>query len=174
MTVIPIHKPSLDDSPLDLLEDLLEASHYDFDRVSRTRLEFACSGKQGDYSMVLEWNVDMRVVKSSLIISGTQKTDKNQLNKAVEALNETSWHGFFMIDGVGNSVFKTLINLEDQNQELSIFTIEDMIDKAVHEADRLCITLALGNKDSHIDLFNDNDYEFENLELLFSDTKGNA
>ena len=86
-------------------------------------------------------------------------------------INESAWHGFFMIDGVGNSVFKTLISMSGVAHERSMFAIEESIDHAVADADRLCIALALSNDESHHDLF---DHDADELDLLFSDIKGNA
>lgn len=172
--IIPLHKTAEPQNPLNVLEDILEAAGYEFDRVSISRLQFTCSGKQGDYQMVLEWNDDMQVIKSSMIINSTQNIDRDQLMRSIEALNETSWHGFFIVDGVGNSIFKSLVNVEGKADDMSVFSIEDMIDKAVIEADRLCITLALSDSETHFDLFGQDEPNVENLELLFSDTKGNA
>lgn len=172
MNVVPFSKNDNDDfNPLDQFEDLIEASGYDYDRATLTRLHFNCSGKHGDYSVMLEWNEDVDVVKCSLIVNATQKTPSDKLESAVMTINESAWHGFFMIDGVGNSVFKILIPMIGIAHERSMFAIEESIDNAVHDADRLCIALALSNDESHLDLFNHDENE---LDLLFSDIKGNA
>ena len=173
MNVVPFSKNNNEDdfNPLDQFEDLIEASGYDYDRATFTRLHFQCSGKHGDYAVMLEWNDDVEVVKCSLIINATQKTPSDKLESAVVTINESAWHGFFMIDGVGNSVFKTLISMSDISHERSMFAIEESIDRAVADADRLCISLALSNDESHHDLF---DHDADELDLLFSDIKGNA
>lgn len=162
------------DNPLDEFEELLEASPYDYSRINKNRLHFECAGKQGEYSVMLEWNADMMALKCSLIIDNTQKIARDVLDNAVAQANEVAWHGFFIIDGVGNSVFKCILNLIDIQNEKMLFVIEDSIDNAIAEADRFCISLALSNDNASQKLFPDNDWDVENLTLMFSDMKGSA
>lgn len=174
MSVVSLAQPQTPFNPLDDFEDMIEASGYDYDRATRSRLHFNCSGKQGDYAMMLEWNADVEVIKCSLIIEATQKTDSELLQSAIAQSNETAWHGFFLVDGVGNSIFKSLIPLSDASEEKAMFIIEEGIDSAMKEADRFCVSLALSHNKSSDDLFSQDDYDLENLTLMFSDTKGNA
>jgi len=176
-TIVPLTKtPVPPFNPLDDFEELIEASGYDYERATLSRLHFNCSGKHGDYNIMLEWNGDVDVIKCSLIIIATQNTDTVKLNEAIMKANESAWHGFFLIDGVGNSVFKNLVSIEVDNQNRSIFIIEESIDNAISEADRLCLSLALsGDKDNNDDLFsNHSETDLDKIELLFSDIKGNA
>jgi hypothetical protein len=162
------------DNPLDEFEELLEASPYEFQRINDNRLHFECTGKQGEYSVILEWNADMMAMKCSLIIGHTQKIARDILETAVITSNESAWHGFFTIDGVGNSVFKSLAHMADIHQDKMVFALEDVIDNAIAEADRFCISLALSNDNESQKLFPDNDWDVENLTLMFSDMKGSA
>lgn len=172
-SLLPLHETS--NNPLDEFEELLEASPYEFNRINKNRLHFECAGKQGEYSVMLEWNTDMLALKCSLIIDNTQKISRDILDSAVMQSNEMAWHGFFIIDGVGNSVFKCLLNLSDVTNEKMLFTIEDAIDNAIAEADRFCISLALSKNDDSQKLFPENDeWDVENLTLMFSDMKGTA
>lgn len=163
-----------DFNPLDDFEDLIELSGYDYDRATISRLHFNCSGKHGDYAIMLEWNADAHIIKCSLVIGATQKTNSQTLNDTIIRANELAWHGFFMVDGVGNSIFKSLFSLSDTDHDKSMFVIEEGIDAAMNEADRFCVSLALSNNDSHDNLFSDDNQDLENLSLMFSDIKGNA
>jgi hypothetical protein len=163
-------------NPLDVIEDMLEASDYAHNRESKTRLHFSCEGKQGGYDIALDWNVEFKAVKLSGIIKATQNIHRDVLDTAVELANETAWNGFFMVDGAGNSLFKTIIEIGDKTPAQTLMSIEDVIDKAISEMDRFCVSLALSDSDlSYQDLFSDDeDWSIDNLNLMFSDIKGNA
>ena len=164
-------------NPLDEFEELLEASPYDFERPTDNRLHFQCAGKQGDYTIMLEWNEDVRVVKSVLVIESTRKLSTPLLEQAIQTANEGAWHGFFAMDGVGHTVFKCLIKLNLANAEEYIFALEDSIDAAIREADRFSLSLSLPKNDANaVDLFaqDENKASLENLDLMFSEPQGNA
>lgn len=162
-------------NPLNDFEDLLESSGYDYDRVTKTRLQFDCDGKQGAYGIVLEWNEDAKIIKLSLVIDATRDLPGEQLERCIEQTNESSWHGFFMADGVGNSIFKGLVKYNGHSHDEIMEAIETIIDQAIREADRFSITLALSNEKNVPSLFQkDNDISIETMTLMFSDIKGNA
>lgn len=162
------------DNPLDLFEDLLEVSSYDYQREGRARLSFSCLGKGGDYYITLEWNEEVKAMRCSLILTTTKNLDTEKLNLQIALLNEGLWDGYFMIDGVGNSVFKTMKDVSSTAPNHMLCDIEEMIDRAVEEMDRLAIILNI-NPSSNTDLF-DSDFkdEDETLSLLLRDPAGNA
>lgn len=161
-------------NPLDDLEELLEASLYEYHRETKTRLQFVCGGKQGDYDFILEWNSNYNAIKCSVIIKATKKTPRDMLEKAINLANDVAWKGFFVMDGVGNSVFRSLVKLDDKTPSKILILVEDAIDNAISEADRFCISLALSNDNEYQELFPDEDWSLDNLTLMFSDVKGNA
>ena len=173
------HTPSLYNkaapNPLDMLEELLEASDYNFHRETKSRLQFLCAGKQGDYEFVMEWNAEFQAIKCTVIVTATKNTERDILDTAVLLANETAWQGFFMIDGVGNSLYKSILKLDSQSDAQLLLNVEQAIDHAIIECDRFCISLALSDNDNYQDLFDEEgDWSVENLSLMFSDTKGNA
>jgi len=173
--IIPIRKDAEENqNPLDNLEDILEASGYVYERIGMNRLHFSCSGKQSGYDIMLERNNDANIIKLTLVMASTKSIDRNHLDNAVFHANESAWHGFFMVDGVGNSIFKTFIQCDELSPEVTLFLIEDMIDKATGEADRFYISLSLSSNDQSDNLFPVDSDEIENLNLMFSDIKGNA
>lgn len=173
--VIPLHKSAEATNPLDTLEELLEASSYEFTRETKSRLHFNCGGKQGDYDFVLEWNDDHHALKSTVIIKATQNSDREILEAAVALANETAWHGFFIVDGVGNSLFKSILQLKGLGEGKVLMMVEDAIDRSIAEADRLCLSLAISDMDdAHQGLFENEDMSLDNLTLMFSETKGSA
>lgn len=162
-------------NPLDNFEDLLEVSSYEFDRIGRDRIHFSCSGKQGDYKIMLEWNADVGAIKLNLIISSTQSCDLDRLEKTASVINEGAWHGFFMIDGVGNSIFKTILKIETTSPEKTLYDMENSLDNAILEADRFSLMMSLTQDNQSQNLFTiEDDNEIETLNLMFSNTKGNA
>ena len=162
-------------NPLNEFEDLLESSGYDYQRVTKTRLHFTCDGKQGCYDIALEWNEEAKVVKISLIITATRSIPRECMERCIAQTNESAWHGFFLLDGVGNTVFKVLVQYADLQQNEIIEAMETGIDSAIREADRFSVSLALTDKKDVPSLFqNDDEWTLENLTLMFSETKGNA
>jgi hypothetical protein len=160
-------------NPLNAFEELLEASPYEYSRPSNSRLHFECAGKQGDYTVMLEWNEQAAIIKSLLIIEATKSVSDEILNKAIATANESTWHGFFSLDGVGHTVFKSLIKMESLTEEDSVYQLEDSIDEAIKEADRFSVSLAL-SKNQEMDLFQSGDITLENMTLMFADVKGHA
>ena len=162
-------------NPLDDFEDLLESSAYDYDRATKTRLHFNTRGRQGDYGLMLEWNEDARIIRCSLVITATQSIPRDVLETCVLQANESAWHGFFVLDGVGNSIFKSLIQYLGKNEDQTMMMIEDAIDAAVSEADRYSISLALSDNEQSPGLFGqDEEFTLDNLTLMFADMKGSA
>ena len=165
----------IESNPLNEFEDMLESSGYDYDRVTKTRLHFECEGKQGSYGIMLEWNDNSNIIKCSLVITATKSIPQEMLITCISQANESAWHGFFIIDGVGNSVFKSLFQYNDLSLNDTIDGLEKTIDSAIKEADRFSISLALSNDNEMPSLFQkDEDWTLENLTLMFSETKGNA
>ena len=160
-------------NPLDIFEDLLEASQYRFERQNRFRLSFDCNGKRGDYNIILEWNDDMRALRIHVVMPQTQNRDQQSLLQHIEKANESLWRGYFAVDGVGNTIFKNVIELGSYGDNAIIQDIEAILEDSMDEVDRLWVVLGLSDKKSD-DLFADTHWDVENLSLLLSDPKGNA
>lgn len=163
-------------NPLDEMEGLLEASGYSFNRDTPNRLSFLCDTKISCYSMVLEWHGEHEAMRISIIIQDTKKIDREKLDISIEKANTLAWHGFFVCDGVGNTIFKSLVPLKDQDDSLAFMTsLEDKIDRGLDEADRLYMSLNLDQSHKLSSLFDaQEEWHDENMILFYSDIKGNA
>jgi hypothetical protein len=163
-------------NPLDDMEDLLGASNYKFDRETYNRLSFTCDTNLSSYLMVLEWHADHESIRFSIVMRDARHIDREQMDLALEKANAVAWHGFFVMDGVGHVIFKSLVPMKDHDDNLAfIEALENKIDHGIEEVERLGISLNLHESESSEDLFGvDNDEKVENLILMFSDTKGNA
>jgi hypothetical protein len=173
MSVVQIKSQKHNTNPLDIFEDLLEASQHSFERQNRYRLSFDCSGKRGDYNIVLEWNEDMRALRIHVVVPQTQNRDQQVLLEHIEKANEGLWKGYFAVDGVGNTIFKNVIELASYGDSAIIQDIETLMDNSLEEVDRLWVILGLSDKKSD-DLFAETHWDVENLSLLLSDPKGSA
>ena len=175
MTAVKVISPKVNYNPLNEFEDLLESSGYEYQRPSKTRLHFTCDGKQGKYEIMLELNEESKVIKASLVIVSTKSIPRESLEKYIAQANEATWHGFFMLDGVGNTLYKSLVQYKGLGTSDIIETLELGIDNIIKEADRFSVSLALSNDNDMPTLFqNDDDWTLENLTLMFSEIKGNA
>ena len=173
MSVVHIKKQVEADSPLDIFEDLLEGSQYAFERQSRTRLCFECGGKCGSYGIILEWNAEMRAMRVHIVMTQTRSYDRDRLMVHIETANDHLWRGYFAVDGVGHTIFKTVKEIASYGDTAIIQDIESILDDSLAEVDRLWTILGLGHQDSD-DLFGDTEWDVENLSLLLSDPKGSA
>ena len=161
------------ENPLNDMEDLLESSGYSHNRETENRLTFLCESKQSCYTVILEWHVEFEAVKLSVILQDCKDLDESIIQQALETANQSAWHGFFMRDGVGNIAFKSIVKLVDDCPIASMGLIENAVDKGIEEADRLYIALSLDSADND-SMFTDEEWEVENLALMFSDPQGNA
>jgi len=162
-------------NPLDEMEDLLDGSDYSYNRDTENRLSFECESKQSRYAVVLEWHPEFTAIRCSIIMSETQKMERAIVDIAVENANQAAWHGFFIVDGVGNIIFKTLISVKDEDLLSAIKMLEDKIDNGIEDMDRIYISLGIGKASVEDgNLFADDEWNIENLALMFSDVKGNA
>ena len=174
MSVVPFPQKN-DKNPLNDMEDLLEASGYSHNRESETRLSFMCESRQTCYTIILEWHTEFDAVKCTVILQDCKDMNREIIEVALEKSNQAAWHGFFMIDGVGNISFKTIVKKTEECPIATMATIEDTIDKAIEEVDRIYITLCVDHNDDNSDgMFPDDEWKIENLTLMFSEPKGNA
>lgn len=157
------------ENPLDDMEDMLVAANYECTRITPNRLSFFCEGRQGRYTLYLEWRGDFNAVRCSVIINGFQSLCDEALDKA----NEAAWYGFFTKDGAGHIVFKSVAKLADCPAE-AFSIIETLIDQSIGEADRLCATLNISHNIANDDLFAGEDIGQENLFLALSEPQGSA
>lgn len=162
-------------NPLNDMEDLLESAGYEHTRESDNRLRFLCESKYSCYAIILEWHVEYDAVRCSVVMHDCTKIDDSVAETAIDSANAGAWHGFFMRDGVGHIAFKTIVKLSEDCPIACMGMIEDAIDRAIEEADRLYMALSLDTmRDTHETMFPDDDWRVENLTLMFSDPKGNA
>lgn len=163
-------------NPLDEMEDLLDASDYVFDRETHNRLSFTCDTKLSSYMMVLEWHAEFEAIRFSIVMREGKDLNRDHVNLALEKANAVAWHGFFVVDGVGHIIFKSLVSMKDHDDSIEfIEALENKIDHGIEEVERLSISLGLHEINHSDDLFDlSNEDSVENLLLMFSDPKGNA
>lgn len=171
-------KESFIENPLDAMEEMLLAADYDCRRMSKTRLSFGCEGKQGRYTLFLEWHEEFNAVRCSVIMDGYRSlfVKAGTMDETIEKANETAWHGFFTKDGVGHIVFKSVVRLTDCPVK-SFEIIETIIDRSLEETDRLSVLLNASKYQygqNSNDLFSPAQTQEENLMLALTEPKGNA
>jgi len=169
---------NMTENPLDAVEEVLLAADYDCQRLTKNRLSFLCEGKQGCYTLYLEWHKDYNAVRCSVIMDGYRSlfVKTGMMDDVLERANETAWHGFFTKDGVGHIVFKSVVRLSGC-PVTSFELIETLIDNSMEEADRLSVLLNASRRDHHSDhddLFTHQMTQEENLVLALVEPKGTA
>jgi hypothetical protein len=124
-------------NPLDVLEELVDANEWRFDRNSAEEMLVELSGRWCDYRLYFIWQEDLSAISFSCIVdlrvSGHRRTSFLEL---LGAVNEKLWLGHFDL-GVEEPVpmFRHTILLRGLGG-VSVEQLEDLVDIAVTECER--------------------------------------
>ena len=131
-------------NPLDLLEELVNANDWAFERSSDCELAVQIAGQWGDYHMWFVWHEEVRAVYFACHVDARVPESKRPaVRELVVSLNERLWLGHFDFmaeDGV--LLFRHTVPLRGTNGA-SVEQLEDLVDTAVLECDRLYPALQL-------------------------------
>ena len=131
-------------NPLDIMEELVSANDWIHDRSSDSELAAQVSGHWTDYHICAVWQPDIGAVYFSchleIKIPGQRRAAVHEL---VALLNERMWMGHFDVcSGDSMIMFRHTIPLRG-TRGASVEQIEDMVDTAVTECERLYPALHL-------------------------------
>ena len=131
-------------NPLDLLEEMVNANDWPFDRCSDSELTIDVAGQWCDYTMCFLWQPEVAAVLFSCHFEHKVPQAKRPLvHRLLSAINETLWLGHFEITSdQGIPLFRHTIPLRGQNGA-SVEQFEDLLDTAVTECERFYPALQL-------------------------------
>ncbi len=123
--------------PLDLLEEMVSANDWTFDRSSESELMVEVSGHWCDYHLCFVWQEDVAAILFSCHydqkIPGTLRATVLEL---LAAFNETLWLGHFEITSEeGIPLFRHTVPLRGIGGA-SVEQLEDLVDTALIESER--------------------------------------
>ncbi len=128
----------LSTNPLDLMEELVSANDWAFDRHSESELMVGLSGQWCDHHMHFVWQWQVSAILFSchfdLRVPGARRARVYEL---LGAVNEKLWLGHFdLVADDGIIMFRHTVPLRGASG-VSIEQLEDLVDTAVGECDRL-------------------------------------
>ena len=124
-------------NPLDLLEEILSANQWPFDRSSDDELVVECNGQWGSYQLHFSWSGDLSAMHfSSYMDMKVPRGRQGAVHELLAAVNAKMWLGHFDLTGDERTpVFRHTTLLRGQ-QGASVEQLEDLVDTAVTESER--------------------------------------
>lgn len=131
-------------NPLDLLEELITANDWPFDRTSESELVMEVEGRWCGYRMCFVWQADVSAIFFSCFFeTKVPEAKKGAIHELLSRVNETLWLGHFEIssDPV-MPLFRHTVPLRGA-AGASVEQLEDLVDTAVVECERFYPALQL-------------------------------
>jgi hypothetical protein len=124
-------------NPLDLVEQVITANDWAFDRRSDAEMAAEAPGKWCDYGLFFCWSHEISVMHFSCAFTlETPEPRRAALYELVAKANEKLWIGHFGIDEEDQTpIFRHAVLLRGA-PSASAESIEDMVDIAITECER--------------------------------------
>lgn len=124
-------------NPLDVVEQIVSANDWAFDRHSDYEMAAEAPGKWCDYSLYFSWSHDISALRFTCAFD--LKIPENRRLPLYELLaraNENLWIGHFDLDSeAGTPLFRHSVLLRGASR-VSFESVEDMMDIALTECER--------------------------------------
>ncbi len=124
-------------NPLDLVEEIVTAHDWSFERAGDDELVAQLTGRWGDYRLFFAWNSEMSALQFTCSLD--LKVPGNKRRMVVELLaliNESLWAGHFELSASeGVALFRHSLLLRGAGGA-SVEQLEDLVDIALTEGDR--------------------------------------
>jgi len=124
-------------NPLDIVEQLVEANEWAFDRSSDDELAVEVTGRWCDFHLFFCWREDLHALHfSCLFDSRAPKSKIAEVAQLLALVNERLWLGHFDLssdDGV--TMFRHTVPMRGA-PAASVEMVEDLMDVAIGECER--------------------------------------
>ncbi|MBU0726032.1 MAG: YbjN domain-containing protein [Alphaproteobacteria bacterium] len=137
MLDIETHSETAVINPLDLVEELVEANEWAFDRSRDDELAVEITGRWCDYHLFFVWREDMSALHFSCVFdTKVQPAKRTEANALLALANERLWLGHFDLSSEdGMPMFRHTVPLRGA-RGATVEQIEDLVDVAVTECER--------------------------------------
>ena len=124
-------------NPIDLLEELVNANDWSFERYNESELLVNIVGKWCDYHLCFIWKDEVAAIFFSCHIDQKVPSEKRAVvTDLLAAVNEKLWLGHFdLFSDEGALVFRHTVPLRGL-PGASVEQLEDLVDTAVEECER--------------------------------------
>ena len=124
-------------NPLDLLEQIIVANDWDFDRRNEAEMAAEAPGRWCDYGLYFNWSQEISAMHFTCTFDlKVPAKRRNALYELLALANERLWIGHFGMDSDdGMPVFRHAVLLRGA-PGASAESLEDMVDIAIAECER--------------------------------------
>ncbi len=136
MTLMPLAEASAD-SPLDVIEQIVAANDWVFDRPNDQEMAVHVPGRWCDYNFLCAWNDIADAMHFTLAFdTRVPRERRSQVHELLALINDRIWMGHFAIWGEeGLLAFRHALPLRGCTGA-SREQVEDIFDNAIHECER--------------------------------------
>ncbi|MBI3451946.1 MAG: YbjN domain-containing protein [Rhodospirillales bacterium] len=124
-------------NPLDLIEEIVSANEWPFDRANDDELVAEVPGRWGDYRVYFAWSGDMSALHFSCALDlKVPRHRRGVVNELLALTNERLWLGHFDLSSdEGLPTFRHAVPLRGA-RGISVEQLEDLVDVALSECER--------------------------------------
>jgi hypothetical protein len=126
-----------DDSPLDIIEHLVVANDWVFERPNDQEIAIQVPGRWCDYSIYFAWNSSANAVHFSLAVDNRVPPEKaSPMSELLALANEKLWAGHFAVwQDEGLLTYRHALMLRGSAGP-TVEQIEDVVENAIYETER--------------------------------------
>ena len=137
MTIAPMEIETAANNPLDILEELVSANEWPFDRSSSDEMVVEATGRWCDYRMFFVWREDVHALYFTCAFDmRIPENRRGEITDLLALVNEKLWLGHFdLCSGDNMPMFRHTL-LTRGWQRLSVEQLEDLVDIALCECER--------------------------------------
>ena len=137
MTAMLTTSPSRSTNPLDMMEQIVAANEWAFDRRNDSEMAAEAPGKWCDYGLYFSWSQEISAMHFTCAFDlKVPEKQRGILYELLALANEKLWLGHFGLEGDnGNPVFRHAVLLRGA-QGASAESLEDLVDIALTECER--------------------------------------
>ena len=137
MTAVTVEKTGPVQNPLDLMEEIVIANNWPFERLSSDEMVVECKGRWSSYRLFFFWQDDVSAMQFSCQVD--MKVPSSRATATYELLarvNERLWVGHFDVEqDEAVPTFRHTALLRGHTGA-SVEMLEDMVDIALNECER--------------------------------------
>ena len=124
-------------NPLDIVEEIVAANEWPFDRTSEDELVVEITGRWCDYRLYFMWRDDVSALHFTCAFDArVPHTRRRDANDLLALVNEKLWIGHFDVTSdEGMPMFRHTVPFRGQ-RGAAVEQLEDLVDVALNECER--------------------------------------
>ncbi len=129
--------PATSPNPLDILEEIVAANEWPFDRTSEDEMVVEITGRWCDYRLYFMWRDDVSALHFTCAFDArVPSTRRRDVNDLLAMVNEKLWLGHFDVSlDEGMPMFRHTVPLRGL-RGASVEQLEDLVEAAFTECER--------------------------------------